>query len=796
ILSALQERLPDAPPVKPEQLGSLHTLGDIAAFLAGPAEVARAHPNEAAQPGISPTLPVVPHSSLVRGVVRAVPLTASRPRRAFAGRVQVIGATGDLRLPSDGPRSGLVIVAPPQVDTAFLREALFTVQAAGPELRANRGVLLSVTRLDGAFGLAGGQVFTPLAGALAGLVKTASHEWPEVTCRALDLSPNVPLSILGDELAYAGPIEVGYMPQGCVTLESVHEPLAPGPFVPFRPGDLVVVSGGARGVTAEAALALARRFRPTLLLLGRSPEPTPEPQWLAALPDESALKRELPRRLNLPLRQVGEQVRAILAAREMRHYLERIRQTGARAFYRSLDIRDTAAVAACLAKARDEFGPVRGLIHGAGVLADALIADKTPEQFQAVWSTKIDGIEALLAATAEDDLRAMVLFSSSTARFGRSGQVDYAMANEALNKIASRVAAERPGCRVVSFNWGPWAGGMVTPSLAKLFASEGIGLIPLDQGAELLATELTHGPAGPREIVVLANTNPGPAFSTVASPPPVAFERALTLADHPFLADHVLDGKAVLPFALMLEWLAHAALVANPGLSFHGADNLRVLKGVVLGGTGGIDRTLRFAAGKASKRGGLFVVPVEIRSQDGEKEIVHVRGEILLSATLPPPPDALVLPPPPAYTYAPYEGKRLFHGPRFHGLKQVVGLGPMGLLAHLVPAAPPAQWMRRPLRNSWITEPLAVDAAFQSMILWTRQQYGQPSLPTFLQSYRQYRRAFPSTGCQLVVVSRGGPRADIDWLDEGGQVVARAEGYECVMDASLERAFENNCLAK
>src|SRR5262249_13903503 len=40
ILSALQERLPDAPTVKPEQLGTLHTLRQVAEFLArAPSEV-------------------------------------------------------------------------------------------------------------------------------------------------------------------------------------------------------------------------------------------------------------------------------------------------------------------------------------------------------------------------------------------------------------------------------------------------------------------------------------------------------------------------------------------------------------------------------------------------------------------------------------------------------------------------------------------------------------------------------------------------------------------------------------
>ena len=66
----------------------------------------------------------------------------------------------------------------------------------------------------------------------------------------------------------------------------------------------------------------------------------------------------------------------------------------------------------------------------------------------------------------------MALFASSTGRFGRAGQIDYAVANEVLNKIAQQQVRLRPGCRVLSLNWGPWDGGMVTPALKKLFAQE------------------------------------------------------------------------------------------------------------------------------------------------------------------------------------------------------------------------------------------------------------------------------------------------------------------------------------
>ena len=73
-----------------------------------------------------------------------------------------------------------------------------------------------------------------------------------------------------------------------------------------------------------------------------------------------------------------------------------------------------------------------------------------------------------------------------------------------LNKSAQRYARLLPNCRVVSVNWGPWAGGMVTPALKKLFDQEGVGLIPLETGAEYLVQELRSADRAV-EIVTLAS---------------------------------------------------------------------------------------------------------------------------------------------------------------------------------------------------------------------------------------------------------------------------------------------------
>src|SRR5262249_22483131 len=157
--------------------------------------------------------------------------------------------------------------------------------------------------------------------------------------------------------------------------------------------------------------------------------------------------------------------------------------------------------------------------HGAGVLADRQIADQTDEQFDLVYDTKVGGLRSLLDALGTDELRWLALFSSSTARFGRAGQVAYAAANEVLNKWAQREARRRPICRVVSVNWGPWDGGMVSPSLKAVFESEGIGLIPIRDGARSLAEELRSAPGGPVEVVILGGTEVPDALKIRPAPP-------------------------------------------------------------------------------------------------------------------------------------------------------------------------------------------------------------------------------------------------------------------------------------
>ncbi len=844
ILSGLKEKLPALPAVRPEDLGSLRTLGDVVALLRGSAAA------PAALPQVDEGIPSVPALPPARPLERRRLVAVEIGRREEEGRIAVapgaaiwiqIDGTGlaeeiadRLRMRGFAPRllsaksarrlkrpdslGGLLLLTPAEgASDAYLEDALHLAQSAAAALRAQgkRGgaLLATVSRLDGSFGLAESGIEDPTSGGLAGLVKCAAKEWPEVTSKAIDLAPGwvetaQAAAAIVDEIFIPAPCEVGISPSGRRTLELVEAPI-PSAELPIAPGDVVVITGGARGVTAAVSEALAARGKPVLVLIGRTAIAAEEPGWLAGLDDEGEVKRrilaESSRRLSP--RELGAEYARIQAAREVRAHLARLRTRGATVHYRAVDVRDAEALSAALADVRRDFGPIRAAIHGAGVLADQSIAEKSAEGFARVYDTKVKGLRHLVAALDPRELRVLVLFSSVTARLGRAGQVDYAMANEVLNKTALRLAAEHRGMRVRAVNWGPWDGGMVTAAHRTLFEQEGMDLIPLAAGGEHCVAEMTA--LGPEVEVVVAGSGglaPRHALSATAAEArprpaaehPIAFTRQLDLYTAPFLGSHVLDGRPVLPLAMILEWLAHGALHANPGFLFGGLSALRVLKGVVL--PQGTSETLRVHAGKATRAGEVHEVPVELRGTAANgREILHAAATVCLRSELARGEARLqlALDPYPYSTEAIYR-ELLFHGVELQGIVQVEGCSSRGIAGSSRSAPPPRQWLQSPLRSHWISDPLILDCAFQLSILWALEHLEAHSLPCAVGRYRQFQRRFPSDGARILVAvrhpSEHALHADIEILDSSGKLVADFEDYECVVDASLAAAFRTRSI--
>jgi acyl transferase domain-containing protein/NAD(P)-dependent dehydrogenase (short-subunit alcohol dehydrogenase family) len=854
ILSALQEKLPELPAVTPEQLQTLHRLQDVIDILEAQSPGKSARPQAFAEDRSTAeelNATVEPEALQCGTVVAAVigentaellpypaggefliaedgsELTAAVVARLTAAgyRPRVMAWSDAATSISDVPLAGVVLLASRAgVSDGQLWHAIEWAQHAGPRLRqmaatGHAAAFVTVARLDGEFGLGESAALGDVvSGGLAGLTKTVRHEWPEVLGKALDVASEwSDVDAMADaiiaEVLHHGPVECGLSPSGRTAVQVVpSRSTEPGKPL-WSAGELVIVTGGARGVTAAAALAVAKATWPRFVLLGRSPAPEPEPDWLHGVREEPQIKQALATygQASSP-RALQEQCQRILANREIDATLSALRALGIEVEYRAVDVRDAAAVRDLFEELRRNHGPVRGLIHGAGVLADHKIADKTREEFDRVFGTKIEGLRNVLGAIDGDELRGLVLFSSFTARYGRTGQVDYAIANEVLNKLGQAWRRKHPACRVAAFNWGPWDGGMVRGGLKTLFANEGVGLIPLAAGANLVARAVREPATAPTEIVVLGpgsksfvDEQPLTTVTQTTEPPTdvdpasyrVAFERMLSVERAPYLASHVLGGKAVLPVAMIVEWLGHAAMHRNPGLEFRGVDALKVYQGVKLGPQDAL--TLQVLLGKPQRVEGQFKIPAQLVSRQEGRQILHAAAEVWLGAGMSLTAAEPVARPKPISEWTagePYQ--LLFHGPSFQGITGIEHSDAKALVLQSRTATAPSEWTVDPFRPAWLADPLALDAALQGLILWCRTERHKPCLPTGWTKYRQFQRTFPGEAVTVYIrptsVTEHRVTADVEFRDRTGQLVARLDGCDNVLDDALLPAFAANKL--
>ncbi|MGH3888543.1 MAG: SDR family oxidoreductase [Pseudonocardiaceae bacterium] len=357
---------------------------------------------------------------------------------------------------------------------------------------------------------------------LPGLVRTIAREFPDRLVRAVDVDPKEePVHIAGylhtELLTTDAPTAVGYLAGERVTLRLAPAPLdAPGS-AEFGLGadSVVLVTGGARGITAQVAIGLARAGCGHLELIGRTSPPVgDEDPVTAAATDRIALRRVLAQTGDRKPAEIEVAISRILAQREIRTTLAELAGLAASVRYSAVDVQDPVAVSALVDGVYRRHGRLDGIVHGAGVLADRLLVDKTPEGFAQVWATKVDGARALLNA-ARDDLGFLVLFGSVSGVVGNRGQVDYAAANDALDMLA-RIWASRTRTRVVAVDWGPWAApgcgpgrgtGMVSAELKREYERRGIGLIDPGDGVGCLLAELASG-TDPQVVYMCAEPAP------------------------------------------------------------------------------------------------------------------------------------------------------------------------------------------------------------------------------------------------------------------------------------------------
>jgi enediyne polyketide synthase len=311
---------------------------------------------------------------------------------------------------------------------------------------------------------------------------------------------------------------------------------------PLDDTDVLLVTGGGKGITAECALAVASDSGARLAVLGRS-DPDEDPELAANL--------------------------------------RRMAEAGVTVRYCRADVTDPDQVRQTVAGIAAELGPVTGLLHGAGRNEPAALGSLDMAAFRRTFAPKIDGLRNVLAAVGPERLRLLVTFGSIIGRAGLRGEAHYATANEWLAEEVQELARLHPQCRSLCMEWSVWSGvGMGERlSVVEALAMEGVTPISPDQGVQVMR-RLVADPDAPVVVVISGRTAAMDTISYAAAGPlpllrfvdrpliryhgiELVTEVELNVGTDPYLADHLLDGNLLFPAVLGMEAMAQVAVAVT-----------------------------------------------------------------------------------------------------------------------------------------------------------------------------------------------------------------------------------------
>ena len=440
----------------------------------------------------------------------------SKSKRPVGGVVSLLGLIEQVVASSNGSANGHHRDVRPNELPLWLFQ---TIKEFAGDLdesaRSGGGLLVNFTSMGGSYAIHEPSRASAIQAAIVGVCKAAGREMPRIAVKNIDLDMTQPPDTLFphvlQEIATAGSVEeIGIHDGTRVRVEVVESPLpeTSSGSIDLDADSVVLITGGARGVTALTAVELARQTGSRFVLVGRTAIPKDEPSELRALSDESAIRQHFIAESRIGGQvvspaQIERNVRAVLRDREIRQNILAISKHASQVVYRGVDVRDDAEFSRLIDSVYEQWGRIDAVIHGAGLIEDKLIRDKTPESFARVFGTKVDSAMTLVRSLRPETLKYLVFFASISGRFGNAGQADYSAANEYLSKLARKLDSEWPA-RVVAISWGPWDGGMVSGELRRMYIGRGIHPIPSGAGAAAMVNELRLR-QGPPEILLGCN---------------------------------------------------------------------------------------------------------------------------------------------------------------------------------------------------------------------------------------------------------------------------------------------------
>lgn len=551
----------------------------------------------------------------------------------------------------DGDGDGCVVCLPPEPDESVVELLL---EAARAFLRAPQPAMF---------------VLVQHGGGAASFVRTLHLEMPEVNTCVVDVPvdhPDAVAWVVAEARSARGHVEAHYDAQGHrrEPVLRLATPAAQATEIPLTSSDVLLVTGGGKGIAAECAALLARETGVRLALMGRA-----EPETDALLSTN----------------------------------LERMTAAGIEFRYFAADVTDAEAVGCAVRAIEASFGTVTAVLYGAGRNEPQLLRSHIldAQGFYETLHTKVRGAQNVLAAVDQTKLRLFIAFGSIIARAGMRGEADYALSNEWLTRLVEKLQQEHPLCRCLSVEWSVWSGAGMGERLGRVDAlmREGITPITLDEGIGFMRRLLAEPPAT-TSVIVSGRFGDAPTLRMERTDLPLhrflerplvhypgvelVVEAELSADTDPYLNDHVFHGSVLFPAVMGLEALAQVAMALIGQSTPPVFEDIRFARPVTVADHG---RTVIRLAALVRSPG---VVEVALRSEETGFQIDHFRAICRFDevSTVSAAHASSVVE---SQSYVPIEPDHdlynglLFQGKRFQRLKAYRQLSARGCVAEIVP---------------------------------------------------------------------------------------------------------------
>jgi enediyne polyketide synthase len=502
------------------------------------------------------------------------------------------------------------------------------------------------------------------------LAKSVYLERDDLKTRVIDFDPRTAVDLIAEKtiLEVRGPqnfVEAGY-DQHLTRRTTVATAIEPAQYEPDRTSwsndDVILVTGGAKGITAECALALARNVGTRMALIGRTLLENSEA-------DDQGLNK-------------------------ISEILGRYEKQGIQARYYSCNVCDSDAVAHTVRQVQKDMGPITGIIHGAG--------QNTPRRFYQVSAEdafkevgpKVIGILNLLYELRQTPPKLIVGLTSVIGITGMQGNGWYAFSNEALDLILRRFASTHPATRTLSVAYSIWHDEGMGVKMGSVHAlkKKGIEAIPTQEGVRRFVRLFLSNP-GTHQVLVTARIMQLDTLG-VSTPPRIkrarfldkrihytpgveaAFLVHLSMDEDLYLRDHRYNEDYLFPAVFGLEAMAQAIAYLTGVTGFRGlrVENLQLRRPIIVDPDKGADIIIWAQTRERAAVGDKLAVQAGIFKVSADSNAECFSATFVMGAMDSPAEQPLDFATMPLEIYPPtdlYRDTLLFQGPRFQRIDQV-----------------------------------------------------------------------------------------------------------------------------